>query len=274
MQAVSSIRQLRNAIAGVRTGAGYTTNFYASPEETKHWVESGALLLQHGSGAVLIFRRTAAFFRLYHTAADAASLAAALRALDPIFCKSTVVSDLVGKPENLRGLVDAHIAAGFSAHTRLLRMYRTGDVGTELTVARNVSHASRADAQDVHAFLNGQLDPFSEQVPDLSQLVEKAAAGSILIVRLNSTLAGVLIYETTGLTTTLRYWHVDGRYRNQGVGADLMHAFFRLCQNSRRFLLWVIANNTDAISKYEHYGFQVDELVDDIVIRPAGRAAQ
>ena len=45
-----------------------------------------------------------------------------------------------------------------------------------------------------------------------------------------------------------------------------MHAFLARCTTSRRVVLWVIADNVDAISKYGHYGFSEDGMIDNIMV--------
>lgn len=75
----------------------------------------------------------------------------------------------------------------------------------------------------------------------------------------------MLFFETQGFTSTLRYWLIAPEYRLQGVGSGLMHRYFDDNPAIRRFLLWVITANANAIGKYEHYGFVPDGLVDHVL---------
>ena len=274
MKRVADTAKLANAIGRVaRSRAGYTTNFFAAPADTARWIASGALSLLQDERAVLILRRDANFQRLYHVASDTAALSSALGALDAIVPATTIVTDLIGKCEGPRSVVNAHAGNGFMAYARLLRMHRLAQPpGEEWRSDPGVVQARAGDAQRIHAFFDKQLDPYSEQVPEGAQLNDAVAKGAVLVVEHGSELAGVLIHATAGLTTTLRYWHVDERFRNLGVGAKLMRTFLRLCADSRRILLWVIAGNDNAISRYRHYGFQDDSLADDIMVKYTGLA--
>jgi hypothetical protein len=46
-----------------------------------------------------------------------------------------------------------------------------------------------------------------------------------------------------------------------------MRAFFRLCGDRGRIVLWVVGGNTDGIAKYRHYGFKSERLEDRIMVR-------
>jgi ribosomal protein S18 acetylase RimI-like enzyme len=56
--------------------------------------------------------------------------------------------------------------------------------------------------------------------------------------------------------------------RGQGVGSKLMRMFFHLCPEARRVVLWVITTNENAITKYDHYHFKPDGLLDQVMIKP------
>jgi hypothetical protein len=46
-----------------------------------------------------------------------------------------------------------------------------------------------------------------------------------------------------------------------------MRRYFAHCNDVRRFLLWVISDNHNAIGRYHHYGYHQDGLIDQILIR-------
>jgi len=270
IQAVTDAGQLADAIGRVvRSGKGYATNLFASPAEKASWIASRTLSLLQEEQAMLVVRRDTGFHRLYHVASDAASLSAALQALCAAMPEATLVADLVGKRGSTGAVVDAYLGHAFVRHERLQRMYRLAEHPSahDGRIDAEVVQAGPADVRRIHALMQRQLDPFSEQVPDLDELRDAVAKRSVLVVSRDSELAGVLVYDTVGFTSTLRHWHVDPRFRNQGVGARLIRAFFDLCRDSQRILLWVIAGNDDAIAKYRHYGFRDDSLVDDIMLR-------
>ena len=274
MRLVADADELRDAVRRVaRSGAGYTNNFFASPADTGKWIASGALSLVQKEQAVLILRRDSNFQRLYHVASGPAALSSALGILGTTVDPTTIVTDLIGRPESLKEVVNAHIENNFVTYTRLLRMTRLIERGLDIGgIEPSVANAGPRDAQHIRTFMDKQLDPFSEQIRTVAQLNDAIAKGTVLIMRQASELAGILIHDTTGLTATLRYWHVGEQFRNQGVGSRLIRAFFRLCGGGRRILLWVIEGNENAISKYRYYGFRNDSLIDNIMVRQAGPA--
>jgi len=124
----------------------------------------------------------------------------------------------------------------------------------------------------VQAFLARLLDRYTEQVPDVEEVAGLAARGGLLLVRRGADLGGILIFERAGLTATLRYWFVNDRFRDQGIGSRLIKTFFRTCQSSRRIVLWVVSDNHDSIAKYGHYRFLPEGLVDHVLLRHGDRA--
>jgi len=266
---VTDADQLAVAVGRVaRSGTGYATNLFAPPTETARWIAARALSLLQEERALLVLRRDAGFHRLYHVASDAPALSAALGSLCAAMPEAMLVTDLVGKRESLGAVVDAHLLHAFLPHARLQRMYRLVEPSADDgRIDPDVVQAGPGDVHRVRALMQRQLDPYSEQIPDLDQLRDAVAKGSVLVVSRGPELAGVLVHDTVGFTSTLRYWHVDERFRNQGVGARLIKTFFGLCRDSKRILLWVIAGNDDAIARYRHYGFRDDALVDDIMLR-------
>jgi len=123
------------------------------------------------------------------------------------------------------------------------------------------------DTAAVSAFLEGLLDPYRDAIPDEAEIREAAERGNLLLVRRGESLGGILWFETTGISSHLRYWYVHDGFRGQGIGAHLMRQFLHLCRQCRRVIAWVAKENADAIAKYCHYGFRPDTIVDHILIR-------
>ena len=70
-------------------------------------------------------------------------------------------------------------------------------------------------------------------------------------------------------TSVIRYWFVSDKCRDQGVGSKLMKTFFNQHSTVKRTLLWVITSNKNAITRYKHYGFMPDALVDQVMTKGA-----
>jgi len=244
------------------------TNWFAAPERVDEWIARGSLATLQGERAVLIFRRDNGFWRVYHVAADMVALSQILSEV----CggheiNGVLTTDLVGRATDLEGVAGIYRERGFSDHNCLIRMSRAIPAQSVEGCTEGVVFASPEDVEEASAFLRRLLDPYTDQIPEEAEIREAAVRRNLLLVRHRKALGGLLLFETVGITSHLRYWYVDDGARNQGIGARLMHRFLSLTQASKRLILWVVRDNHDAIEKYRHYGFQPEALVDRIMIR-------
>jgi GNAT superfamily N-acetyltransferase len=251
-----------------RAGAGPVTNWFATPGRIDQWIGRNSLSCLQGDRALLILRRDRGFRRIYHSAVDLEALSAVLRSFSGLLNASDVVIvDLVGRPLELEPVTGIYRESGFSDHNCLVRMTRTAAPEVVAEVEPDVAFAGPADVETVAAFLCRLLDPHTDQIPDEDEIREAVARGNLIMVRRDDSVGGLLLFETVGVTSHLRYWYVDDTARNQGIGARLIRRFFRLTHRSRRWIVWVVGDNSDAITKYHHYRFRPDALVDRIMIR-------
>ncbi|MGD0047985.1 MAG: GNAT family N-acetyltransferase [Bryobacteraceae bacterium] len=268
IQPVQNRADLLEALEQVRrAGAGPATNWFATPERIERWIGRNSLFCLPGDRALLILRRDRGFHRVYHSAADLEALSAVLRSLSgPLNAEDVLIADLVGRPQDLEPVIGIYRENGFSEHNCLVRMTRTAAPEEVAEIEPDVEFAGPADVESVVAFLCHLLDPYTDQIPDEDEIREAVALGKLVMVRRDDSLGGLLLFETVGVTSHLRYWYVDDTVRNRGIGARLIRHFFRLTRSSRRWILWVASDNSDAIAKYRHYGFRPDALVDRIMI--------
>jgi GNAT superfamily N-acetyltransferase len=233
------------------------------------WAERGVLSSISTPGAFLLLRRSRHVIHLSHVAVDKQSLREALLLLDELTVEEPIVADLVGQPADVEQITNSYALRGFSSYRELARMTRIGSVGADLTLPEMAVHrAVHSEAAGVLAFLERLLDPLAEQIPELEDMESAADRGQILVAANGNAIEGVLIFQTIGFSTTLRYWFVEPRARSRGIGAVLMRSFLRQVAESRRIVLWVFIGNEDGIAKYEHYGFRRENLVDRIMLKP------
>lgn len=248
-----------------RGAVGYTTNLYGRREQVERWCAAGRLQAFVAGDAVLVLRADRDFHHVYHVASDLPSLTQALLRLPP----GRYATDLVGRSESLEPVCEAYAAGGFAHHAFLRRMVRVQTV--EPSSSDGVVVAAPEDAGAVAAFLGRLLDPMAEQLPEPDELAEAAADGRLLLMRTGSALVGMLMYDLEGQLAHLRFWHVNHGARGAGVGRRLMASFLSRCAQARRIVLWVIGDNDRSIAIYRHYGFEVDGLLDRIMIRDQGQ---
>jgi GNAT superfamily N-acetyltransferase len=250
-----------------RAGAEPVTNWFAT-HRIDYWIASNSLALLQGERALLILRRDSGFQRVYHFAADLEALSAVLRYSSREFAASGVlITDLIGRPPDVDSAALVYRESGFVDHNCLVRMIRMAAPEEVAESEPDVEFAEATDVAAVADFLGSLLDPYTDQIPDENEIREASARRNIILVRRSESVSGLILFETTGLTSHLRYWYVDRSARNQRIGARLIRQYFRQCIGCKRIILWVVSGNSDAISKYCHYGFRQDTLVDRIMIR-------
>ena len=262
--------EIFEAVSRIKAVAtGFSTSFFAGPQQTQVWLNNQTLSCQEGRSDLLIFRRDQDFHHIYHVAASTGHLQTALQSITGAEGNPwpVLTADLVGPASETETVAGVYRECGFTDYASLVRMIRVAD-GTPDTAAAptGVEIAGSADLGVVSTFLTQSLDRFRDQIPDVEALEAALALGNILIERRTHGLGGLLFFETTGLTSHLRYWYVDPRFQNQGIGGRLLKTWFRVCCGCKRFILWVVSDNEDAIARYRHYGFRDDRLVDRIMI--------
>lgn len=273
MRLIESAVEVGKAVGHAKEGApAYCSNFFPAPKKLERWIAHRDLYSDGGEGTALFFRKDRGFWHLHFCAAGPSLLQQALARCATLSTDAIVV-DLVGLEPAVAGLAGIFEGAGFRRYSRLFRMARltpgTGPVAAppdpRLTVA------GPADVQCVHELLLRSFDRRAEQLPQPYEIEAAVDAGQIRIARGNGRLAGLLFFETQGLTSTLRYWLIDPEFRAAGLGSALIRCYFAEQHAVRRFLLWVVADNADAIGKYEHYGYAPDGLVDLVLANEVTR---
>ena len=122
--------------------------------------------------------------------------------------------------------------------------------------------AQGCDVDAVLGLIEGSCDRFAKQIPTLEEIGAAISSGQILTLHCDGKLAGMLHYETRRVTSTLRYWLVAPDFRDRRVGSALMKHYLASHPDVRRFVLWVNAENEDALRKYRHYHYDTDGVVD------------
>ena len=270
MTPYSQAAEIFDFISGIKRNAtGFTSSLFAGPEDVQRWIESGAWSSFRGSGSLVAFRQERDITRVYHVAASAGDLHEALRSVVAIQpSRSLLTADLIGLEGDVERIAAVYGRHGFSGYTSLIRMVRAGGDSSPVDVRfPEVEFANPGDLPVVEAFLRETLDPIRDQIPNTEAIEAALAQRNVLIERRGRELGGMLYFETTGLTSHLRYWYVDPQLHNQGIGGRLLKTWLRTCSDCRRFILWVVEFNEDTIARYRHYGFRFDKLVDQIVIR-------
>lgn len=147
----------------------------------------------------------------------------------------------------------------------LRRMSRVG-VFEKPCSPRYTEHASYKDIPKLLDIFSHYFDPYTERIPDVDELKRLIELDGICVIKEKEDIIGMVVYEKSFGNLHLRYWWVSSTYRNKGIGADLLKAYFNAGYECKRQFLWVFSDNTNAIEKYRHYGFEFDGTADEIYV--------
>lgn len=270
MNPLASVAAVYEHMDRARGGGPRLTNFYPVPEKLQRWVDAGALFSVSAENAVFVLRRDRDFLHLYYVASRLADLAGALAELP---ARETTAVDVIGKAAQIDETAAVFEQHGFARRTALHRMTRTtagtADANEPAPDDPEVVLAEPGDGPALAQMLEAALDRHVEQIPDADEMARAAFAQQVLVIRAGAAIAGLLFYEVTGQSSLLRHWLVDSAHRDRRIGARLMRRYFGDCAQVRRFVLWVISDNDNAIDRYRHYGYQRDGLIDQVLMRQA-----
>jgi ribosomal protein S18 acetylase RimI-like enzyme len=268
MTAVTTSEQVAEAVQHVKSGATtFCTNFFPAQPRLKAWIDRGELAIECHPGCAFFLRRDRDFQHLYFSASDPASLEPALARFSEL-ASIGITADLVGPERSLEALLRTFTNAGFRPYSRLLRLSRSAGVADPLTVPGQapITPGKMSDASAILALIESAFDRYADQLPALYEIEHAISERQIFVVKNSGEIAGLLFFETQGLTSTLRYWVVADAFRAHGFGSILMRHYWHSQSNARRFILWVRAANDGAVSKYRHYSYAPDGLVDHVMV--------
>lgn len=149
---------------------------------------------------------------------------------------------------------------------KLRRMSRIGEFENLRKSSDRIEKAIEKDIQPIQDIFRDHFNPLTERIPDEAELRRLIHDKGISIVRNDGEIIGMVIYEKKQSSIHLRYWWVAPKQRGKGVGSELLHDYFCAGSECKRQFLWVFSDNSNAIDKYRHYGFEFDGVSDNIYI--------
>lgn len=276
MKQLPSVAAIYEQMDQARRAGPLMTNFYPVPDKLQRSVERGQLFSIAAGNVLFVLRRDRDFLHLSFVASSAAELATAVREVVASIA-DTVTVDVLGPRERVAEIAELFAHAGFRGHCELHRMTKVAKQGepspSPAPPDPEVVYAGRDDAAALAGMLETALDRYTEQIPDEDEMATAISDRKVMIIRSDrrsspaGSIAGMLFSDVTGQSSLLRHWVVDPAHRDQRIGARLIRRYFADCKDVRRFLLWVISDNHNAIDRYRHYGYQQDGLIDRVLIR-------
>lgn len=265
MYKVTSFDQIQGFVREIRAQrSGFVTNFYWDSQKHPYWIAEGTLTYDRSDNCILMWHDTDRFVSLFYIATSLEAVADALQTVPkgmPWIVDVVCKGDGVTEQETFR-------AMGFEPYQHLYRMMHAGRIiGDDWVRDPRVEVAGEDDAPLVWDIFQQDFDPLAEQLPSLQEVRDFAARKELLVIRANGCIAGFLICQMARATWYLRYWYTSPVCRNQGIGAGLLKTALLEGADAKRQIFWVIADNENAIKRYEHYGFRREDMNDFVMIR-------
>jgi ribosomal protein S18 acetylase RimI-like enzyme len=273
MSPVCSAGEVLEAIQKVKAGAtAFCTNFFPVQSKLESWVAHDELTTEPQDGVTFFLRKDRDFAHLYFCAASPSAFGREVRQLSANRTHKLAI-DIVGPEASLAELLSLAEQGGFCRYSRLVRLARVASAVTSPSVPQGagIDVAAKGDAPEILRLIDASFDRFADQLPTLYEIEAAAAARQIFIIKQNGKIAALLVFETQGLTSTIRYWLVAPQFHSRGLGSTLIRHYFLNQPPVRRFILWVTATNENAIQKYQHYGYAPDGLVDHVLLSDPAR---
>ena len=275
MQPVDKVDRVFTVIQRVKSSApAFCTNFFPVPQKLQNWIDHGELFYEHRPEAAFFFRTDRDFWRVNFCATNGEALKRELMALPDVKMKPMIM-DLIEREAVSDSLVPVLETTGFRLYTRLRRLARLGSASDSQRLSAGdlqPVYAGNDDARVVFDMLNSSFDRYAEQLPTMHEIEAAISNRQILVMKHLQTLAGLLYFETQGITSAIRYWVVAEKFRALHYGSALMRAYFAAHAVIQRFNLWVLADNQPAILRYQHFGYVSDKLVDHVLVNNLIRA--
>lgn len=253
-------------IAQARNRGRMLTNCYPDRERMSEWCAAGAVYAEESPGVTIIWRDQQSFCNLFFFADSKDALARYVTGnIDAI--RDRVIVDLIG-PDAIRlPLQDVFESAGFGKISELVRMSRKTPECADVPVI-NIEPPDDRDIPDIQAIFREHFNPEVEQLPSDAELKRWISKGGALVHRDDRyRVHSFIIYEMNKASLYLRYWFVNPRVRNCGVGGCLMRTMFYHARFTKRQYFWVITDNENAVKRYKHYGFRSEPLRDVVLAK-------
>tara|TARA_R110001583_G_scaffold58103_1_gene173432 strand:+ start:7877 stop:8698 length:822 start_codon:yes stop_codon:yes gene_type:complete len=268
MKIVTSFEEIMLGVKSVRDfKEGYFTNFFPNKEQIELWIKKSIFYkIDTYEGVVFFIKKNSGFNTLYFVAKSKESLNQAIDGSSSLLCETSTIVDLIGKGIELSLLSEIFKNNDFSEYTCLTRMSRIVRENEISTIDTIIELAIIEDVQEIKFLLDTYFDPFSEQIPFEEEILKWIQSDHILVKREGNMIVGFVIFDLIGVTSYLRYWFVHPEHRDKRIGSALLNKYFNFSKGCRKQIFWVINDNDNAIKRYRHYGFDMENM-NDIILK-------
>ncbi|MDR0981641.1 MAG: GNAT family N-acetyltransferase [Culturomica sp.] len=267
MKQITQYNEITAQMADIRSKrAGFLTNFFIGEKRGELLINKELLYIVQYENSIFILHKDDDFYHLYFMATNIKQLHQALEQFNQEYSNLCCIVDIVGTQAVVEQLSTVFEEANFLPYQLLYRMQRVQNINEPQTLDARVLVAQSYQAKEIQNLLTSYFDAYSEQLPLIEEIEQWIAHQTVLLISEGDTIVGFVIYEINGVTSYLRYWFTHPNYRNRKIGSALLRRFFYESRHTQRQLFWVVADNENAIVRYQHYGFAQEQLYDKILI--------
>ncbi len=261
---VQSFEEIREYIAKIRSlKKGFITNFFPEQRKVEIWVSHGQLSVETKDEVVLFMKKDEGFIHLFYCATNKDILKEKLALLPS---EEVYIADLIVDTRTEASLPEVFEENGFEIRRSLYRMSKI-NATTEPAIIDEQFDAKAEDLPVIDNMLHIYFDKYSEQLPAKEELKDFFNLNHIIVCKDKGYIAGFMLYDYSPSTLYLRYWFVHPAFRDQGVGSLLFREYARRGALCKRHILWVVEDNFNAMQRYEHYGYQKENMIDYVMCK-------
>lgn len=242
---------------------GLLTNFYPDFQKIQWWIEEKRLYKIEYTDSIFYTRKQDGFHYMLYISSDAERLSLAINDFISDL-KCPVVVEIISQKED-DDILCLFKSKKFEPYTTLVRLNMKTPEFLNNNYCENIRKAESKDLRYLNEKLLSEFDKYSEQLPLKKELETLIQKGFVLLYEKDHEIAGFIILEILGATQLLRYWFVDSKYRDMKVGSSLFNAFLDDGKETKRQILWCRTENENALKRYEHYGYQRENMFDHIL---------
>lgn len=257
MDKIRTVEEFKSLVSQCKAaGKNKFSNYFPNPVLHSSWISDGSLSYIMLPEATFFLHDLGTYREIIFFSKNLSDFEVGLYA----------VRNLIQRPFSVEIVGKNKIPFSKSPSAVLMRMTRTGAPLVKSSSSA-VRKANEDDIEAIHEIFSTFFHTVLERTPDKNRLHNLIVSDNISVyVMPDGEIAGIVVYEVSGISIHLRYWWVNPKHRNQGIGSALLSDFFEAGRKTQRQYLWVFSDNENAINRYRHYGFDFDGMTDDILL--------
>ena len=228
-------------------------------------LQNGTFIAVNASHPVILLKKCEGFFKVYYFLenpqldnADWDSLADKIRQISggvPVYGEVTLRGDFVFS-------VSVFERLGLHPFRTYLRssMKKPAQKFDEYVIPE---YAVPEDADRILELMysTSNFDVMADHLPARKELDAKINSRSVLKIEAQDELAGIMIFEDTGVKSYTAVLCVSEKFRRNKTGYTLFAHYINMhIDNTELFYLWTDKDNTPAVAFYNYFGYRHDGL--------------